>query len=422
MASVPKVQPQDLFNELARYSADQQVSVVLGLDGMLDSGRLARAVSLLLADEPVLSCRVERDSRRVRFAATTRAALSTVSADDAWSAALDHASQPVDPYTGPLLEVVHVRGLTGDALAVKVDHAAADGQGAKRVAAALAARYAGDGAGGPGSSRDRGAWRLLGRFTPWTLVSEVARRQAPMATWGLPGTGGEPGRRRHEVRYLGASDLESARRWARERGATVNDLVFCAWYRSLFATLSPKVGAPQAVNLSFDMRRYLDPVRPIPAAMNLSCIETALLSRSEGESFEGTLDRIQRETARLKQGRPGLGAAVLLEVVGRLLSLKRLEAMVVAPMVRGRAAGRSYPFLSNFGVIDEAALAFGDVRPDHCVLLGPAAHPPFMMLTAGTYRGRMALALGYCEGEMNGGLVARLADTVLAELVGAPRP
>jgi NRPS condensation-like uncharacterized protein len=416
---VPRLQPQDLFNELARYSADQQVAVVLGFEGRLDEGELVESVDELLRLEPVLGCRVARDARHVRFqpAPGDRAPMRTIAVAEAWPAALEAASEPLAPYEGPLLGVTLVRGDDCDALVLRVDHAAADGQGAKRVAYELARVYSQVPSGsvaGASERPNRGAGRLLRRFSPLALVRELRSYRPPRPTWGVPGAGGEPGRRRHEIRTLSAPRLEAARARARARvdGATVNDLALAAFYRAMFETLKTPADAPMAVNVSFDLRRYLDPAEPLPAAMNLSSTETVLLAGRAGEDAGATLERVTALTRALKAGRSGLAAAVTLELAGRLSSLASLERRVVEPMRRGRAAGISYPFLSNFGVLESGRLAFGEAVPTRALMLGPAGHPPFTMLGVSSYGGELALAIGYCEGETDASFMSDLLDSV----------
>jgi NRPS condensation-like uncharacterized protein len=304
-----------------------------------------------------------------------------------------------------------------------VDHAAADGQGAKRIVSRLAKRYSEDVDAAcddaSAASPNRSGVRLLRRFSVGTLYHELRNATPPRPTWGIPRRGDDPGRRRFEIRTVDAERFSALRAWAKQRGATVNDVALTAWYRALFAELQPAEGVPMAINVSFDMRRYLEDGCEIPAAMNLSSTETAMLALVDGEPFETTLSRVVRETARLKEGRPGLGQAVKLELAGHLLSLKRLEGTVVEPMRRGRRAGLSYPFLSNFGVIAEEDVTFGEARTTRALMLGPAGHAPFLMLGVSSYRGELSLAIGYCDGEMSGEAIGRIADSAAADLLGA---
>jgi NRPS condensation-like uncharacterized protein len=347
--------------------------------------------------------------------------LKSWSAGDAVAAALDAAAQPLD-YTGRgVFRVDLVRGADGDALALRIDHVAADGQGAKQVAQRLAAHYSQPAAtalaDGAAPSPDRSARRLLRQFPLTEKVRLLQQRQAIRPSWGLPAAGEQPGRRHHGMAVIGAADFAALRVTARGAGATVNDVLLAAFYRALFAELEPPVGRPMVLNVSFDMRRYLDPADPMPAAANLSSAETALLARVDGEGFADTLARTVAEMARLKTGHPGVGAAVQLEYASRL-GYRRVEELTVEPIRRGREHGVSFPFLSNFGVLDEQALRFAGVAPTRAVILPPVGHPPFMMLGPSSYAGELTLAIGYAEGETDPALVERILEGMRAELAG----
>ena len=138
-------QPQDAFNDYARIVADQQLGVVLQLPGRVDEERLARGIDALLEDQPVLGCRFVAEGRKAWHEPVPdagRSALRVVADVDPWARAVDEAGQPLDPGAAHL-SVTLVRGEGGDSLGVRIDHTAADGQGAKACVELLAAAYSG---------------------------------------------------------------------------------------------------------------------------------------------------------------------------------------------------------------------------------------------------------------------------------------
>jgi len=408
---------QDVYNHFARISADQQLALILTFAGRLDESRLQTAVAALLREQPVLGCRFGYAEGVARFTPgdpTTRLTVRTAAQAD--TEARDLAAQPLDYSGDGVLRVDLVRDDRHDVLAVRIDHVAADGQGAKQVVAALAACYCADGRSeSPVDLPDRSAARLLRRFGLSEKLHLIRSRQNVRPAWGLPIAGEGAAQRHHEVVTVSQERFSSLRARAKEAGATVNDLVLAAFYRALFAELRPDEGAPMAINVSFDMRRYLDPSDPMPAAANLSSAETAMLARVAGERFTQTLERTAREMGRLKAGHPGLAAAVLLEYASRF-GYSRVERMTAEPMLRGRQHGVSFPFLSNFGVLNPEALTFGELTPVDAVVLPPVGHPPFMMLSPSSYAGRLTLAVGYQGGETDPAVVRRILNCMISEL------
>lgn len=385
---------QDVYNHLARVSADQQLALILSFSGRLDESRLRVAVAALLCEQPVLGCRFHYDGGVARFTPgepTTRLRVRTATQAGLEAQAL--AAQPLDYSGDGVFRVDLVRDGRCDVLVVRIDHVAADGQGAKQVVASLAACYrSADQLERPRRVElpDRSAARLLRRFAMGEKLRLLRSRQDVRPAWGLPIAAEGIAARHHEVARVDQEQFSLLRTRAKDARVTVNDLVLAAFYRALFTELSPKVGVPMAINVSVDLRRYLDASDPMPAAANLSGTETAMLPRLAGESFAQTLERTAVEMARLKADRPGLAAAVLLEYASRV-GYSRVEKLAVAPMLRGRQHGVSFPFLSNFGVLDPEALCFGDLTPVDAVVLPPVGHPPFMMLSPSSYAGRLNL-------------------------------
>jgi NRPS condensation-like uncharacterized protein len=87
-------------------------------------------------------------------------------------------------------------------------------------------------------------------------------------------------------------------------------------------------------------------------------------------------------------------------------------------MERGQRAGRTYPFLSNFGVLDAAALGFGELQPSRVVVLPVAAHPPFAMLGVSSYSGELTLSLGFAIGEIDPAVPRALLASIDRDLSG----
>lgn len=409
-------QPQDVYNEHARGACDQQVAFLVSVPGRVGPDVLATAVARLVASQPVLGCRFVVDGRAARFEPVPDAAaraLAVHEAPDAWAHGLELVSRSLDPHAGPLFGVDLVRGPDGDVIALRLDHTTADGQGAKQGLYLLAQACAGELPALPG---DRSWARLRRRFSLLQRIAAMRARQAPRPTWGVPRVGEDTGRRRYAVGTIGPDLFQTLRVRGREAGATVNDVVLTGLYRALFEALAPAPGRPMAVNVSVDQRRYLAPGDPMPPLSNLSSVETALVSCVACEDFEVTLARVREETERLKRGAPGLGSAVLLEYACRLQGAAAFRTTVAEPMARGREHGVSFPFLSNFGVLDPGRLVFAGAPADRAIVFGPAGHPPFVMLGASSFADTLALTMGWAEGEADPALVEGIVRHVSREL------
>jgi NRPS condensation-like uncharacterized protein len=416
----PQVEPQDMYNHVAQLSADQQLSIVAAVPGRLDPALLERAAAALLAAEPVLGCRYVEHPRRPRFEPFDAADVAKPlvrDAADPRAAAFEWAAVPVDPCAAPPFAVALFRGPATDVLGLRVHHVVTDGQGAKEVAYRFAETYSALARGerpAPARAGSRSGLQVLRRFDPVTLVSAAYQADAGRPTWGVPSVG-EPGQRRFEVRTLSPERFGALRAYGKARGATVNDLVVTAVVRALFDALEAPTDRPMLLNVSFDLRRYL-PAPPSAAALNLSSIETLAVTRVPGEPFADTLRGVSSRLAELKAGKPGLRGAVLMELMGRLGGYGLLMKAGGEPMLRGRQHGVSFPFVSNFGVLDPARLRLGPLEPAEAVVLPPSSLPPFVMVGVSTWHDRLSLVVGYPPDAMPEGFAARLLDAARDEL------
>ena len=414
-----RAQAQDVYNDLARVSAVQQLGIVLEFDRHLDLAKLEEAVREVVRCQPILGCRWAKGRLWPHFEpiGARAAVIETVEADDVSAEAWRAVGEQLDPAAGPLGRVTLVRGGPEDALVVRLDHTAGDGQGAKRFATLLAQAYRTGSGGAAVSGSARSGWRLItavGRRNAWRAMRT---RQAPRPTWGMPVAGTGDGPCRFETRTIAPERFEQAREWGRQYGATVNDLLLAAFYRALFGGFSPQADRPMAVNVSFDMRRYLPEAAGDLPIMNLSSVETAMVARVPGETLGQTVPRVTAEMALRKSGMPGVGSVMLMQM-SSLAGYATMRNLVQTPMLRGQMFQLSFPFLSNFGVLHEDDLGFGGFGPKSVVMIGPAARAPFFMLGASTYRGALTVSGGCVTRTMDPAILPGVLDRVAAGLPG----
>lgn len=412
-------QPQDAFNDYSRVVADQQLGVVLGFPDHLDPERLAKAVADLVASQPVLGCRFVSEGRRAWHEGVAGAGeITRIEDQDPWERAVVEAGQPL-ARDAAHLAVTHVVGPAADVIGLRIDHTAADGQGAKSCAELLAAAYNGALESDPRATATDRSWRRLRRAVGWpVLISAARHREDPRPTWGIPRAGDATGPRHHDLLTLSAEKFSALKSWGREHHYTINDAVLGALYRAMFEMLSPREGDPMVVRVSFDQRRYLDRDDPMPAACNLSSVEPVCIGRLAGERFGGTVARVASEMQRLKASAPGLGSEMLLETLYRIRGYAGTGRGMIEGMRRGQQAGRTYPFLSNFGVLNPERLSFAELVPDHAAMLPVAAHPPFLMLGVSGFAGELTLSFGFAEGEVRPGVPTELLEAIEADLLG----
>jgi len=381
---------------------------VVQFDGRLDEMRLARAMRLLLDAEPVLGCRFDADAAPPvwrRLDGLDEAHLLDVSeSTDPAGAAAAFIAQPFESDGVPRVAAALVHGAAGDTLSVRIGHVAADGGALKEALYLIGEIYRQLG--------ERPDWRpapnVDGTREPATearllerirLVAKSGQVEfAPASNWGtVPVLGG-----RGPVSYVSAwvepDTFRSARALGRTSGATVNDIVLTALYRTFHRLIGAVPGGKTPVLVTVDLRKHL-PQGTKTALANISSVWTVPLTAVDGEGFDDTLARAVEATREWKRGGAGKAAAAGIpfarKVIGRnAVAIFRRQVGKMMDSDEGADAGGSVPVLTNIGLIDDSRLDFGpEVRVTDAYLFSPAAHLG-LGLAASTYRDRLHLSYG----------------------------
>jgi NRPS condensation-like uncharacterized protein len=79
-------------------------------------------------------------------------------------------------------------------------------------------------------------------------------------------------------------------------------------------------------------------------------------------------------------------------------------------------SGKSHPFLSNLGIINEQQLDFGDAEVTDAFVLSLVDYPPHFMLAASTYRDTMTFTSGFCNATTQRPVIERFLNLFESEL------
>ncbi len=401
---------------------------VVQVDGRLDESRLRRALRLLLDAEPVLACRFDPDATPpvwCRLDTLDDARLLDVrEAQDPVSDASAFIAEPFESSAVPQFAAALLRGPSSDTLAVRIGHVAADGGALKETLYLIGEIY-----------------RRLGEEPAWTpepniegvrepvvqagflerlrLLSKSEMEFAPPSDWGsVPELGG-----RGPVTYVSAwvepEVFRSARATGKSVGATVNDIILTAYYRTFYRLVGAAPGGRTPVLMTVDLRKHL-PEGTKTALSNISSVWTVHLSAVGGEGFEDTLKRVVEVTSEWKRAGAGRANAAGIPLAKKVMGRK------VIPFFRKQVSkmteadsdqqGGAVPLLTNIGVIDEARLDFGSATPvTDGWLFAPASHMG-IGLAASTYHDRLHLSTGTEFAAMDERLVHEMVDGSAREI------
>jgi NRPS condensation-like uncharacterized protein len=406
-ATIPATMPVEFIERMIHVSGEfdvyrPQLGAVVSLGGRLDESRLKRALRVLLDAEPVLGCRFAADvvppvwQRLEDLDALPL--LDVRESDDPVAVAAAFVAERFDHRVDPQVLAMLVRGPSADLLAVKVQHAAVDGGALKETLYLTAEIY-----------------RVLGEQSGWTPVPNVDGVRRPMAEAGLlerllalpksvlsfppsewgPVDRGGKGAGRYVSATVEPDVFGPAIALGRSAGATVNDVILAAMYRTLYRLRDARPGSKTPLQITCDLRRHLPPGTKT-AFSNISGTWSIDVSPGEDEVFEDTLARVGEATRAWK--RAGAGRSLALAIPIPTALMRRQGLSMIRKMMGKVAGGDAYPDfaagLTNIGVIDDMRLDFGaPVQVKDAWLLGPVS-PTVLILTASTYRDRLHLELG----------------------------
>lgn len=416
----------DIFNYVARYgAANYQIQAVLKLDGKLDPEKLTRAVRLSIDTEPVLGCRLVEneppywkrlsDIDKVQFCSFE----TTNRMDEAVQRFLE---SPFSMDHDPMVKLRLISSGTYDTLCMKINHTCCDGTGAKEYLQLLSDIYTridqDNGVYVPKPSvrtrkdQDR-LFSALGITDPETAWSPPI--DIPKMMWAFPWQQGKPDIARVAVSRLPAGYVDIMSKYAKARGASINDMLLAAFYRAMFETTQPEYGIPMHISMTVDLRRYL-PDQKAEAIRNFSGGVDSSIPRVEGETFEGTLSRIVSVTDQIKNSRPGLQSAIGLERVEKANFFDTLA------YYGNSEASLTYtdefaPVLSNLSFLSKSLYKFGKNTVTDAYIIPPAISAPGLLLCVGTYNNMVTFSVNYYESQARREDMEMFLNSIMEEII-----
>lgn len=418
----------DFGNYAARYGLGNfQIQVVMKMEGKLDFDKLSRAVRLAVDEEPVLGCRfIEHNPpyfKRLNVDNTQFCFMEET--DDAEKAVFRFLESPLSMDNDPMVKVKLIRSSENDTLCIKLNHTCSDGAGAKDFIHLLAHIYScldkyGVYVPKP-SCRSREdhkkVFNTLGIKYPEMDNSVV---ESPKTVWPFYWkSGGQKDITPFIICQLPKGQLDILSKYAKERGATINDLIIAAYYRAMFKMTNPAYGVPMDMGVTVDLRRYL-PDNKADGIRNLSGGVVLSIARIIGEPFEETLNRVKSVMIRKKGKNPGYQCATAAERAEKVNFFQYLafsKFMSKVSQITSQNCFFCSPGLSNVGVISKSPIMFGEKAVMEAYFIPPVVSPPAILLVASSYNGIMTLAAGYYKGSISKSFYEKLLNKIKNELI-----
>ncbi|MCX2824577.1 condensation domain-containing protein [Bacillus pseudomycoides] len=427
------VTPQDRMNYiLGLYSANQQINAVLYFPVGISKNILEQSVRITLQLQPVLNSRfVESDipyweehssgtnSPICLFAEGNDQELEMM--------AIDFIKESGDRIQGPMVQTKLLRGTTTNMLVVKLSHLCSDGAGVKEYINLLGAIYTqlylgkskdqiikefGE---GNESFRDQSpVFKYAG--IPDVKSAYRPNQEQQASLWSFPSQPNKNIYPKMSVRRLSHEQTLRLIQWTKAQQATLNDAIMTAYFRALsrFTVYAEPRTAEKMIGLTIDLRRYL-PNHTTGAICNLSGMEMPVIKMEDDESFNQTLARVKQSMDKIKSQNPGLSSAAGMELLAGI-KLSAVKEIYKQQYEQALQMGMALPLLTNFGVIADEPIKFGEVQAEDGYMTSPIMYAPFFTMGASSYNGRLTFTIGYHTPDTSKEKVDQFLESVVNQL------
>lgn len=379
----------DVFGHLLNLIADNTVRTVVILYKRIQRHQLVSAFDSLLREEPILACRLVRDSDDWMYWEHQGNIDPDEYVNEIWADTDDpfpYCHEPVPDDEAPQMRITLIHGPVKDHLILASNHSVLDGKGMKELTRMTLERCAArPGAVFPSqipARSEKSIWdnlphdRMKGHEDDW-----------PYCRW--PSMYDEMGRRDGQimVREVNIDKMLTIRK-DYPFHATIHDLLIAAFYMALLEARGGVDGG--VVSSTVDDRRYMSSSPPSLANVSSNYgIELPYTS-----TFYDAVQEVSSAHARMKEDFIGLPN---LAQFSRVRTVTEMED-IIRCMRKGCGREEAQYFISNLGpydIDDETVQGLGIES-----LFGTynGSEPPTIGITVSTFQGVMNLNTGYYAG------------------------
>ena len=387
MASVKKIKAE-AFDMMQYYYGtvhDPLIHCLIRFSRHVDEVALKKAVTWSENALPLLRCCFEATVRRPYWkdqGFTAKDIVQVIEAGPNPEAQKERLlASAIDITHGPQLKIYLVREQNSDTLCIMINHMICDGAGFKEYLYLLSDLYTQclDNMDLTPSLEfpSRSARQLFINFSFIEKIKilfakyDISILNNQLAYY----LQGDPNNPFFVTQRISKDDLLAIKSYAKQRGATVNDMILTACIRVLHKQLGKEtIILPCPV----DLRKYLPPHQKHGIG-NFTGDFLCNVTLSENESFEATLIKVAGQLQQQKSSTNCLKGVLLLEFICRLLPFHTVQKILKKT--------HTLPVVSftNLGVIDKKLLCFGDIGIIDAYLTGTIKRVPYFQIAVSTY-------------------------------------
>ncbi|SFM32020.1 hypothetical protein [Pelosinus propionicus] len=422
MMSFP-VEPQDAFNYLVgKYSANNQLSYIMRINGRVNETILKKAMYLSVDEQPILGCRLmENDDVATwerRGDLDEIEMCTVVETHDVEGELQKFIAQCYDAEHDCQVKLKIFRG-EFDTVCLKVNHACCDAGGFKEYLHTLAniynhifneQLYVLEPC-SPNSRSQSSIFQLPEIITK--INTMVGEEDNQGHTVGFPFVAGENTKQTLVIRNINQQEFNAIKMHARRNGATINDVYLTAYSRAL-SNIAELENEIISVCFTADLRKYM-PKDKNRAMCNLSGMNSIHINRNLAESFGETLSKVVSKTKNIKDDFPGINMALYFETLANL-KFKEVRNQIRKFCEESAKTKFCNPWISNVGILSDSRITLGRTEVEECYMIGTASYAPGLMMLVSTYDNTSTLSINFFQSTMEKKNVEELMDSVFTDI------
>lgn len=420
----------ELFLDYMGSMCDLYIHVIIDLPKKIELQKLRRAMSIVAAQEPVLSSKYIREGNQSywKFEKSPNWDIKEIfSSAEISEYAHELINHPPHPEGNLPISIRLIHFHDWDRLHIRISHILTDGGGSKEFIYSLASAYR-KVLIKPEENYDMpclksrqfgGLKKCFKSFSFGRLVSgcilDKSSLLLPADYFAIPMkicTGNEG---RIASLHINSGRVTRLKNSMRNKRATVNDIlltVFISALSNCFSSTSD-FGKQFGVIITSDMRKFIDWERSLCNLSNWRILKLGILplcGRSE------LLNKVVRSTIRWKKNMLGLGNFLFNMIFLKCLSRRSIRFLVNRLIKSDPQAKVCRIGLTNFGLLEPKKINFGDGPCSNAFMLPPIGKPPLLIAGASGCSEKLYISIGYKTGSFSTDAMNKLIEEIDKEL------
>ena len=375
---------------------DHQLHFQATFEGKINEQALLNSIKLSIKSLPLLNCRYIDKSpypywTKDDFNIQDYFKVKRVLSDDLNKDCAENITYCTNAQNGPQIHVTLIKGLTHDAICISLNHQLCDATGFQQYLWDLSNIYSqmlkNPDYQPPLNSYSRGLSQILKNFTEEEIkgISESTEgeiKTKDVVTFDFKGDKNRPFIVSHK---LSPTRLKAMKAIAKPIGATVNDILFAALFRSLYKTMPEN--KITTLPCPIDLRKYYLPKDFKTGICNLNSFITCSITSSLDDSFTETLAKVKQAMDLQKKSSISLKGTILMEQIFQTMEYEEAYNLI--------AKSFSNPLISltNIGIIDDQKLHFEGAEITETFISGSIKFKPYFQIGTTTFKDEMTLTV-----------------------------